>query len=118
MTHWLHHIPILIVAVPLISAPICVLFTFGANRKAAWLWTLLVSWFAFLCSIYLLSHVLENGEISYHLGSWKPPLGIEYRIDLINAFVLLIVSGISAVAVPFGRLVVDKEIEPDRQILF
>ena len=118
MTNWLHHIPILIVAVPLISAPICVLFTFGANRKAAWFWTLLVSWFAFLCSIYLLNHVLENGIISYHLGSWEPPLGIEYRIDLINAFVLLIVSGISAIAIPFGRLVVDKEIEPDRQILF
>ena len=118
MTNWLHHIPILIVAVPLISAPICVLFTFGANRKAAWLWTFLVSWFAFLCSIYLLDHVLENGTISYHLGSWKPPLGIEYRIDLINAFVLLIVSGISALAISFGRLVVDKEIESDRQILF
>ena len=78
----------------------------------------MISWFAFLCSIYLLDQVLDNGEISYHLGSWKPPLGIEYRIDLINAFVLLTVSGISALAVPFGRLVVDKEIEPDRQILF
>ena len=118
MTNWLYHIPILVVAVPLISAPICVLFTFGANQKAAWLWTFLVSWFAFLCSIYLLDHVLENGTISYHLGSWKPPLGIEYRIDLINAFVLLIVSGISALAISFGRLVVDKEIESDRQILF
>jgi multicomponent Na+:H+ antiporter subunit D len=118
MINWLHHIPILIVVVPLISAPICVLFTFGGKRKAAWLWTLLISWFAFLCSIYLLGHVLDNGEISYHLGSWKPPLGIEYRIDLINAFVLLIVSGISALAISFGRLVVDKEIESDRQILF
>ena len=29
-----------------------------------------------------------TGVISYHMGNWAPPLGIEYRIDFVNAFVL------------------------------
>ena len=118
MNSFLYNIPVLQVAVPLISAPICVLFTFGGNRKAAWLLTLLVSWFTFISALYLLNHVLVDGEISYHLGNWKPPFGIEYRVDAINALVLVIISGISAVALPFARLIVEKEIETDRQILF
>ena len=112
------HLAVLQVAVPLISAPLCALFTFGQRRRAAWILTLLISWFAFFVSIQLLVQVLETGPISYHLGNWAPPIGIEYKVDIINAFVLVIISGISSLALPFGRLVVLKEIEPDRQILF
>ena len=37
--------------------------------------------------------MLATGPISYHLGGWAPPWGIEYRVDLLNAFVLVLVSG-------------------------
>ncbi|GIR55747.1 MAG: hypothetical protein CM15mP62_32180 [Rhodospirillaceae bacterium] len=112
------HLPVLQVAIPLIAAPICVLFTFGGHRKLAWLFTLAVSWVCFLIAGALLSRVLLDTDISYAIGNWPPPFGIEYRVDPINAFVLLIISGISAIALPFARLSVEKEIETDRHILF
>ena len=72
----------------------------------------------FLIAGALLSRVLLDTDISYAIGNWPPPFGIEYRVDPINAFVLLIISGISAIALPFARLSVEKEIETDRHILF
>ena len=109
------HMAILQIAVPLISAPVCALLRSG---RLAWLLALAVSWFAFYASITLLGQVMGGPEISYHIGNWPPPFGIEYRIDLINAFVLLIVSGISAIALPFARISVAHEIEENRQALF
>ena len=112
------HLPVLQVAIPLIAAPICVLFTFGGHRKLAWLFTLCISWICLLIAGALLSRVLLETDISYAIGSWPPPFGIEYRVDPINAFVLLIISGVSAIALPFARLSVEKEIESDRHVLF
>ena len=112
------HLPVLQVAIPLIAAPLCVLFTFGGHRKLAWCFTLVISWVSFAIAGALLSHVLLEADISYAIGNWPPPFGIEYRVDPINAFVLLIISGISAIALPFARLSVEQEIETDRHILF
>ena len=44
---------------------------------------------------------MTSGTISYELGGWAAPFGIEYRVDSLNAFVLLIVSGIGAIVLPF-----------------
>ena len=35
--------------------------------------------------------------------AWAAPWGIEYRIDTVNAFVLVIVSAISTIVLPFAR---------------
>ena len=109
------HMAILQIAVPLISAPICALLSSG---RLAWFLALAVSWFALYASITLLGQVMGGAEISYHIGNWPPPFGIEYRIDRINAFVLLVVSGISAIALPFARISIAHEIEQSRQALF
>ena len=34
----------------------------------------------------------QNGPISYRLGGWAPPWGIEYRVDYLSGFMLVIVS--------------------------
>ena len=106
------HMAALQVAVPLLSAPICALLRGG---RWPWLMALAVSWFAFYASISLLTQVMSTGDISYHMGNWEPPFGIEYRVDAINAFVLVIISGISAVALPYARRSVAHEIDPRRQ---
>lgn len=31
--------------------------------------------------------MLQTGPISYHLGGWPPPWGIEYCVDVLSAFV-------------------------------
>lgn len=111
MSLFSEHMAALQVAVPLLAAPICSLLRGG---RLPWLLALAVSWFAFYASITLLMQVVSTGDISYHMGNWAPPFGIEYRVDAINAFVLLIVSGISAIALPYARRSVAHEIDPRR----
>ena len=105
------HLPILQVAGPLIAAPVCCLLR---ARNLAWFFTLLVSIGTFLCSIYLLSTVLETGPISYAIGGWAAPLGIEYRVDASNGLVLLIISGIFAILLPFAKRSLELEV-PEKQ---
>ncbi len=94
------HLPALQVLLPLLAAPLCALFRRGL---VAWAITLIASWLAFVAAIMLLLRVIDQGVISYELGGWAPPIGIEYRVDLINAFVLLVVTAIGAVIVPYAR---------------
>ncbi len=94
------HLPALQVLLPLLAAPLCALFRRGL---VAWAITLIASWLAFVAAIMLLLRVIDQGVISYELGGWAPPIGIEYRVDLINAFVLLVVTAIGAVIIPYAR---------------
>jgi multicomponent Na+:H+ antiporter subunit D len=71
--------------------------------RIAWATALAVSAMALVMAIVLLDRVLETGPISYALGGWAAPWGIEYRIDTVNAFVLVIVSAISTIVLPFAR---------------
>lgn len=109
------HLPILQVVIPLLAAPACVLLH---NGRLTWLLALAVSWVCLAISLLLLGQVMDGGTISYALGGWAAPWGIEYRIDPLNAFVLLIVSGISAAVLPFARASVEREVEPEQIHLF
>ena len=66
----------------------------------------------------LLIRVLEEGVISYAIGGWIAPWGIEYRVDTINAFVLLLVSIIAAVLMFFALPSVADEISGKQHYLF
>ena len=107
-------LPVLPVIVPLLLAPITLLLPQG---RAPHLWATAVSWMTFAACAYLLAAVSDAGVISYYLGDWAPPLGIEYRIDLANALVLFLVSGIAAVVFPFAYRSVQLEID-ERQSSF
>ena len=109
------HLPALVIVVPLIAAPLCLLLR---RPGLAWAWTLLVTWTVFGMSVLLLRDVLAGGTVSYHMGGWPPPWGIEYRIDLLSAFMLLLVSGIGAATAVFARDSVAAEIERPRVYLF
>ncbi|MDG4551327.1 MAG: monovalent cation/H+ antiporter subunit D family protein [Candidatus Contendobacter sp.] len=101
------HLPALQVIIPLVSAPLCALLPAG---RAVWLAAMTASWLAFLIAVLLLDRVLAHGPISYLMGGWPVPWGIEYRVDALNAFVLLIVAAIGAVVITFGREIVERRI--------
>ncbi len=109
------HLPALQVVVPLIAAPACVLLR---GRNAPFLLALLATWAAFATSCALLARVLESGVISYEFGGWAPPWGIEYRVDLLNAYVLVIVSGISSAVIAYTRQSMLLELVREREYLF
>ena len=101
------HLPALQVVIPLISAPLCALLPAG---RTVWLAAMTASWLAFLMAALLLNQVLAHGPISYLMGSWPVPWGIEYRVDALNAYMLLIVAGIGAIVMTFGRVIVENRI--------
>jgi len=109
------HLPILQVVVPLLCAPVCVLLR---DAKLSWLWATIVTWVAFFIALVLLGKVLASGLIVYELGSWPPPWGIEYRIDAANALVLVIVTAIAAITLPYAKASVEKEVARPRIYLF
>ena len=111
----IEHFPILQVIVPLIAAPVCLII----NRpRLVWVFALLVGAVTLMISISLLQQVTETGVISYELGGWDAPWGIEYRIDLLNAYVLLIVSAINLVALMPAYRSVASEMDEGRQVYF
>lgn len=109
------HFPILQVLLPLVVAPLCLIL-----RRPNHCW-----WLAFianLAAVYvaasLLAQALQQDTIIYYLGGWAAPWGIEYRIDSLNAFLLLIISGISVVTLWFSRSQIETEIPPSRVYVF
>ena len=112
----LQHLPALQVVLPLLAAPIALLF--GKQTRLIWVFATLVSWACFAIAIQLFIQVKTGDVIRYEFGGWAAPWGIEYRIDTLNAFVLLIVSGIAAVIFPYSQTSIEKEIPPQHQSLF
>ncbi len=109
------HLPILQVIIPLMAAPICLMLK---RTQLVWLFSLLTSGLAFAVSVLLLQQVMTSGLISYELGGWQAPWGIEYRIDKLNAFLLLIISGISTIVLFAAQTSIEKEIPKDKHIYF
>lgn len=109
------HLPILLVIVPLMAAPVAVLLR---REVPAWSLALAVSWTCFAISLALLNRVMDSGTIIYALGDWAAPWGIEYRIDEVSVFMVVIVSAVAAVTLPYARQSVLAEIPGDRIYLF
>ncbi len=109
------HLPALQVVVPLLAGPLCVVLGRGGW---AWLVALAVTLASFVIAALLLAQVIGSGPISYALGGWQAPWGIEYRVDVVNGFVLLLVSLIAAIVLPYARASVASEIAPEQHHLF
>ncbi|MGE0256529.1 MAG: monovalent cation/H+ antiporter subunit D family protein [Alphaproteobacteria bacterium] len=106
------HLPVLLVVVPLLAAPVCALLPGG---RLSWLVAAAASVATLVITFAVHAHVLADGTISYMIGNWEAPLGIEYRIDEANAFVLLLVAGVGAVVALWGRESVAAEVEGPRE---
>ena len=109
------HLPVLQVVLPLVAAPLCLLL---ARSVWAWLLAFIVSLAALVISIVLLREVYTGEVLSYAIGGWAAPWGIEYRVDAVNAFILIIVTVISVVALMFAKTSVAQEVASDKQGLF
>jgi multicomponent Na+:H+ antiporter subunit D len=108
------HFPVLVVLVPMLVAPLVAIF---ASGTFGWIAALVASAASLCLSVALLNTVNDHGVISYAMGDWLAPWGIEYRIDKLNALVALLVSGVSTVVLPFARSSLQAEISPDREYL-
>jgi len=101
------NLPALLVAVPLLLAPVNALLH-AANL--AWMLTLIGAGSSFIAALMLQS-ITENGvRISYHLGNWEPPWGIEFVVDSATSLTLVVMTGLGFIATLAARRLVSSEI--------
>ncbi|WP_434547921.1 monovalent cation/H+ antiporter subunit D family protein [Salinisphaera dokdonensis] len=107
--------PALVIVLPLLAAPLCVLL----HRAApAWFVYLITTWACLGIAFLLFVQVRIGGPISYAMGGWPPPFGIELRLDALNTVILLLVTGIAAISAIYAKASVAAEISRERAYLF
>jgi len=109
------HLPALQVVVPMLVAPLVILLR---PRGLAWAACTAASVLAFAIAIQLMLSVQNGGPVTYLMGSWPAPYGIELRVDSLSVLLLLVVTGASVTALVGGRDSLDTQIETDRQPYF
>jgi len=88
------------------------------SARLAWAFATLVSWLVFAVAVVLVQRVFAEGTVSYALGDWVAPLGIEYRIDMAGALMLLVIAAVGALVMPYARVSVEQELREDSIGLF
>mgnify|MGYP006274817523 FL=1 len=111
----LAHAAALAVAIPMISATIGV---FLPNGRLAWMLSILATGGSLFMAAILLGLVQSQGIVSYAMGGWEPPVGIEFRIDALNAMIILLVALIAFLAAVFSWPTVNAELREEKQNLF
>jgi multicomponent Na+:H+ antiporter subunit D len=96
------HLPVLIPATLLFSAFVIPLAGFW-RRDFAFALALLGGVVAFIFSSAALLAVVGGGEIRYHLGGWAPPIGIEYVLDRLSAFMATVVTFVATLVLLYSR---------------
>ena len=109
------HLPVLQVVVPMLTAPLVILLRV---RGLPWAAATASSLFAFAIAVGLTQSVLDRGSISYLLGSWPAPYGIELQVTAFSALLLLIVTASSSLTLLAARHSINSEIDQERQSLF
>lgn len=109
------HYAALSVVVPLLVAPVIAVIR---RKETAWVLTVISAWLAFAMCLGMLQQVMTSGPITYEMGGWPPPWGIEYRIDAVNGLILTIVSGVGAMCSIYARASAAREVTPENIPLF
>jgi len=107
-------LPALQILIPLLAAPLCVILH---HRRTAWVLAMIASYCSLAIALLLLQQTSDGTVISYAMGNWAPPWGIEYRIDILSAFVLVIVSMVSSITLPYALRSLEKEVYDNKLYL-
>ncbi|MFH1156732.1 MAG: proton-conducting transporter membrane subunit [Pseudomonadota bacterium] len=108
--------PVLLVVSPLMAALFCGIILW-INEKLCFPVALAGLAISLFSAVKTLMAVLSNGTVQYKLAGWSPPIGIEYRIDLLNGVVLVLVSAIALVNLVASLPSIHQEM-PDRSGMF
>lgn len=109
------HLVVLQVVVPMLCAPLVFLVRVPGLPWAA---ATVTSLMTFAISVSLTGTVLSGEEISYAIGSWPAPYGIELYVDAFSALLLLVTTGASSLALMAGKSSIEAQVDPERQSMF
>ena len=108
------HYPILLIVILFAGAYLTPLLGLW-NKKICFPIAVLSTLISAVLSVVLLFSVLENNIVSYYVGGWEPPYGIELTIDPLSSFLSLVVAVIGFLAVVFSKNYVGHEISEKKQ---
>jgi len=111
------HFPVLIVGLALFCG-FTMLLAGYTSRRLPFFMSLAMNSVFLIMSLFILDHVLTVGPIRYWLGGWRPPWGIEYVVDAMNAYLLIIVISIVILGLIYSRGNVRHEIEERKHVTF
>ncbi len=98
----IEQVPAIIIVIPLVTS--FVIFAAGWWYKhIAFPMAVAATSICLISAGVIFNSVIANGIISYGLGGWPPPWGIEYRIDHLNAVMLILVSGLSLLITLYAK---------------
>src|SRR4030043_468962 len=116
MSSVVEHFPVLVVVVSLLFA-IPIFFAGWINRKTACYISVATLLGQFIASLFILHHVMTIGPIHYRLGGWVPPWGIEYVMDALNAYVLVVLLFLGFLCVIYSKRNIEHEL-PQKVVSF
>ncbi len=102
------------IIIPLAGGLICFLLP----KKMSWLFASIVMFATCLVSFLLFKLSLGAQPVFYHLGNWGAAIGIEYKLDQLNAFFILLVSALSLLNLLSMRSLIRHEIDESKSPLF
>ncbi len=108
--------PILIIEVPLIAAALMPIIGYWRRKWCMPFATLALS-ITSMIGYYLMLAVNKSGPISYHVGAWKPPFGIEIYFDHIAAFAFIIAL-FGLLIVIFSKNYAEHDLEEEKIPIF
>ncbi|MEE2527033.1 monovalent cation/H+ antiporter subunit D family protein [Hyphobacterium sp. HN65] len=113
--HVAEHAPALVVVAPLLMAAVAAIMP---NGRLGWGVALLTTAVSAVLAVAIVVEVQTGGVISYAMGGWQPPAGIEFRIDNLNAVLLLLIAALGLLSTIYALPSVADEIAENRQALF
>ena len=102
------HLPVIIVAVPLLAA-LMVTALWWLDQRLCFPLSIIAGACSFAACIGLFLKVLDGGAVEYRLGGWAPPFGIGFRIDHLNSLILVVVSLVSLLNLAGSKTIAEKE---------
>ena len=110
------HLPALLVVLPLLTAPLIVLLR--EPRVARGLATLAAFGTAAVGWVLVVEASGQSEPLSYHLGGWAPPIGIEYVVSRASAYVVAVVSSVAAIGLLLGTRETRREVREGQAHLY
>jgi multicomponent Na+:H+ antiporter subunit D len=102
-----NNLPALVVVVPLLLAPIAALVPV---KRLAWVIALLGTGISVIAAILLASVTLSGVRITYFLGNWPPPWGIEFVVDGATSLTVLVMASLAFMATVYANKALQSEI--------
>ena len=108
-------LPALIVVIPLIAAPLCIVLR---RLCPAWLPAVAATGATFVAAVALYLEVSAGAVFEYAFGGWQAPWGVVFRVDALNAPIAVLLTFVALVIVVYARASVAREISPARLPFF